>query len=135
MSARVKWDRTYCTRELIAPVRLQIAILLAEGRVCIEAAHEHHVISFHDDHRGEEEAPANSLGIELEALPEGHVMLLGGSGLGIGHPLYVSGLVEAIMMLYSESGQLNVNSAGIFDLIFGGHGGWRTYSCVWGCEG
>jgi hypothetical protein len=57
-------------------------------------------------------------------------MLLGGGGLGISHPLDIFGLVKVIMMLYSESGRLDVNGAGIFDLIFGGHGGWCMYVCV-----
>ncbi|KAJ8108978.1 hypothetical protein OPT61_g7795 [Boeremia exigua] len=62
-------------RNLPRPVRQLLAVLLLELRKPKEVVQQTHVVALHDNARADQHRPANRLGVQLDALPQRHLVL------------------------------------------------------------
>lgn len=110
------------TRKLVAPIRLQSPVPSLETRIGKERSHKDDIITFHNDCHREENRPADGLWVELDALPQSHLVLPLGSILGVFKDLGAIVGIDGSPALDSTAG-LYVDCPSLF-VKGGGHADW-----------
>lgn len=68
---------------LICSIRRHLAVFSVELRESVEVVDKTDIVAFHDNAGGDKDTPGNGLGIELDALEQGHLLLLVRGRFGI----------------------------------------------------
>lgn len=80
IAGRSQGDRgegvNYPCWHLICPIRRQLAIFPVELRESVEVVDETDIVAFHDNAGGDQDTPSDGLGVELDTLEQGHLLLL-----------------------------------------------------------
>lgn len=79
----MKRKAAYLCRYLVRPIGHPLAIFAIELGKPVEIVDQTDIVALHGDAGGDQHAPRSGLGVELQALPEGHPLLLDGRGLCI----------------------------------------------------
>ena len=107
-------------RDLPSAVRKLLAVLALELRESEEVVEQAHVVAFHDDTSADQDRPTNGLGVELDALPQGHLVLLLRRKTRIIDDLVRSTLVMLLIVLVQR---LLMHRGGGLDVLLFRHSG------------
>lgn len=100
-------------RDLVGAVGQLVAVLLVELGEAVEVGQQAHVVALHGDAGADEERPADGLGVQLQALPQAHGVLLLGRLARV-----VDDLVGRLLVLvFARDGLVHWA-----DVLFVGHG-------------
>ena len=83
VSFRKGFEDTYPRGHLVGAVRHAFAVLAVEGREGVEVGDEADVVALHGDAGRDDDTPHDGLGVELDALQQGHLLLLVGGRPGV----------------------------------------------------